>query len=89
VAEGVDPFGKKPGPAGSAVAQRQSNGRDTAMDLKDMARKWCIEVWLYGRTKAVMGAHIEHSYTNAFPSCMLLKPLARRGLGSAARVRSY
>lgn len=37
VAEGVDPFGKKPGPAGSAVAQRQSNGRDTAMDLKDMA----------------------------------------------------
>lgn len=89
MAEGVDPFGKNPGPAGSAVAQRQSNGRDTVMDLKDMAWKWCIEVWLYSRTKAIMGAHIAYSYTDAFPSCMLPKPLVRKGLGSAARVRSY
>jgi hypothetical protein len=56
MAEGVEPLGKKPGPAGNAVALCQSNGRDTAMDFRDIAARWCIEVWLYSRTEATLGA---------------------------------
>jgi hypothetical protein len=48
------PFGQKPGPAGSAVAQRQRSGKDTAIAFKDMATAGqCTRYKLYGSTKAI------------------------------------